>query len=82
MVGKFCARYSSKARPYYLIRAQMHRLPGQYWRISKDVRRHDQSFMQIFRLISLISAEMALLAGVLAWFILQSSSARGKQLAP
>ena len=81
MVGKFCARYSSKARPYY----QMHRLPGQYWRISKDVRRHDQSFMQIFRLISLISlisAEMALLAGVLAWFILQSSSARGKQLAP
>jgi len=82
MVGKFCARYSSKARPYYLIRAQMHRLPGQYWRISKDVRRHDQSFMQLFRQISLISAEMALLAGVLAWFILQSSSARGKQLAP
>jgi hypothetical protein len=81
-------RYCSKARPYYLIRAQMHRLLGQYWRISKDVRRHDQSFVRMFCLISLISlislivAGMALLAGALAWFIIQPSSARGKQAAP
>ena len=78
-------RYCSKARPYYLIRAQMHRLLGQYWRISKDVRRHNQSFVRMFCLISLISliaAGMALLAGALAGFIVQPSSAKGKQAAP
>ncbi|HEY7093411.1 MAG TPA: hypothetical protein VH393_09545 [Ktedonobacterales bacterium] len=45
----------------------------------------DQSFMRMFRLISLISlilAGTALLAGALAWFILQPAAARGKQAAP
>jgi hypothetical protein len=42
----------------------------------------DQSFVQMFRLISLIAAGMALLAGALAWFIIQPAPARGKQPAP
>ncbi len=42
----------------------------------------DQSFVQMFRLVTLIAAGMALLAGALAWFILQPSTASGKQAAP
>ena len=42
----------------------------------------DQSFVQMFRLISLIAAGMSLLAGALAWFIIQPASAKGKQTAP
>jgi EmrB/QacA subfamily drug resistance transporter len=42
----------------------------------------DQAFVQMFRLISLIAAGMALLAGALAWFIVQPSAASGKQAAP
>ena len=42
----------------------------------------DQSFVQMFRLISLIAAGMSLLAGALAWFIIQPASAKGKQVAP
>jgi hypothetical protein len=42
----------------------------------------DQAFVQMFRLISLIAAGMALLAGALAWFIINPAPARGKQAAP
>lgn len=42
----------------------------------------DQSFVQMFRLITLIAAGMALLAGALAWFIIQPSAASRKQVAP
>jgi EmrB/QacA subfamily drug resistance transporter len=42
----------------------------------------DQSFVQMFRLITLIAAGMALLAGALAWLIVQPSPASGKQAAP
>jgi hypothetical protein len=42
----------------------------------------DQSFVQMFRLVTLIGAGMALLAGALAWFIIQPSAASGKQAAP
>jgi hypothetical protein len=45
------------------------------------MRCHDQSFVGMFRLISLISliaVGMALLAGVLAWFIVQPSAVSGK----
>jgi hypothetical protein len=36
----------------------------------------------MFRLINLIGAGMALLAGALSWFILQPSAASRKQAAP
>jgi len=42
----------------------------------------DQSFVQMFRLITLIASGMALLAGALAWFIIQPAPASGKQAAP
>ena len=42
----------------------------------------DQAFVQMFRLITLIAAGMALLAGALAWFIIQPSAASRKQAAP
>jgi hypothetical protein len=59
----------------------MHRLTRHNGRISKDMRCHDQSFVGMFRLISLISliaVGMALLAGVLAWFIVQPSAVSRK----
>jgi hypothetical protein len=42
----------------------------------------DQSFVQMFRLVTLIAAGLALLAGALAWFIVQPSPASGKQAVP
>jgi EmrB/QacA subfamily drug resistance transporter len=42
----------------------------------------DQSFVQMYRLVTLIAAGMALLAGALAWFIVQPSTESGKQPAP
>ena len=38
--------------------------------------------MQMHRLVTLIAAGMALLAGALAWFIIQPSTASRKQPAP
>jgi EmrB/QacA subfamily drug resistance transporter len=42
----------------------------------------DQSFVRMYRLVTLIAAGMALLAGALAWFIVQPSAAGGRQPAP
>jgi EmrB/QacA subfamily drug resistance transporter len=42
----------------------------------------DQAFVQMFRLLTLIAAGMALLAGALAWFIVRPAAASGKQVAP
>jgi EmrB/QacA subfamily drug resistance transporter len=41
----------------------------------------DQSFVQMFRLITVIAAGMALLAGALAWFIVLPASSRKKKVA-
>ena len=61
------------------------RLSRRGWISPRNKRQQDaidQAFVQMFRLISLIAAGMALLAGALAWFIIHPAAARGKQAAP